>query len=199
MSTPDAGPCALDEAGNLYRPISVWEPEPGTWFERRAAVNGAVLWSTFLSQVYVSAVAVDAVGDATIAGSASGPPSCLDVRKLAGATGTSIWGPVRWGDPTSVFSYGQDAAITPSGDVVVLGTTRDVTAWNALVLRLSGAGGELLGPPLLFGGGTDAYPSALGLRGEAPVVGVASSVLGAAVVSWPEGPIPFVDRPARGR
>lgn len=190
VSTPDAGPCALDDSGNLYRPTSVWDPDPGTWFEKRLATNGSVLWSTFLSGSYVTAVAVDPAGDVAIAGAAD-TPSRLEVRKLAGATGSPVWGPVRWEDPASVFSIGAELAIAPSGAVVVLGSTRDVTAWNALVLRLAGASGELLGPPLLFDGGTETYPSALGLRGESPVIGVESSVLGAAVVSWPEGPVPF--------
>ncbi|MDL1951986.1 hypothetical protein FBQ97_19560 [Acidobacteria bacterium ACD] len=198
VSAPE-GPCALDDSGNLFLPASDWAPEPGTWLQKRAAADGSVLWSTFLSGVEVRGIAADAAGDLAVASTTSDWPSRLDVRKLAGATGTPVWGPVGWEDPASVTSTGDKVAITPSGDVVVLGGTADVTAANALVLRLAGATGEALGPPLLFGGGSETYPRGLGLSGELPVIGVASSVLGAAVVAWPEGPIPFVDRLTRGR
>lgn len=191
------GPCALDDSGNLFLQASDWAPEPGTWLQKRAGADGSVLWSTFLSGVDVRGIAADAAGDVAVASTTSGWPPRLDVRKLAGATGTPVWGPVGWGDPASVTSTGDKVAITPSGDVVVLGGTSDVTATNALVLRLSGASGELLGSPLLFGGGSETYPRGLGLSGELPVIGVASSVLGAAVVSWQQRPVPFVDRTSR--
>jgi hypothetical protein len=120
----------------------------------------------------------------------------LDVRKLSGATGAALWGPVTWTDPQAVTSFGVDVALTRAGDVMVLAEVGDVTAWRALVLELDGGTGAALVAPKSYGGTWAVGPRALALRDDAPVVGLYSSVTGPEVVSW-SGPAPALSRPAR--
>jgi hypothetical protein len=128
--------------------------------------------------VVPSALEIDGAGDVFVAATASGrATSHFLTLKLAGLTGTLLWGPVTFGHDLQFPAWivANAMALDSRGNVVVAGSSTVGPGTRAVTLMYNGVTGDRMwGPVILDSGGNSDVPAAVA-AGESSVTLVAQS------------------------
>jgi hypothetical protein len=138
----------FDSAGNVVVLADGFE---GVRVVKYAAADGSTIWGPILvSGGNSQRLALDPAGNPVVLFWDTGKGSGYDagVAKLSGATGAFLWGPVLYNSSDSQSDFARALAISPAGDVFVVGDTWPTSPpihWFAL--KYSGVDGTLLWGP----------------------------------------------------
>jgi hypothetical protein len=174
----DAMSVALDASGNaIVAGIATNASNADIKVVKYAAADGAVLWDRTIDSGRDDAayfVAVDAAGNAYVAGETLNTAGNRDIRvlSLAGATGATRWDRTFDGGAEDNVS---DLALDASGNAVVLGVTVNASGnEDIFVAKYAGANGAVLWQRQVDNGGNEgAYGVAADASGNVFVTGFA--------------------------
>jgi hypothetical protein len=144
-----------------------------SWFAAKySGTDGSQSWvKPGLQFGQALGASADAAGDFFVTGQGDG----MTTLKLAGADGTTVWGPVSLVGSQPYIDQGVDVVTNSDGDVFVSGTLWNAeTSSDIAVAKYKGQDGTLLWGPRQFDGpshlGDGAYILGLGLDGDGNVV-----------------------------